>query len=509
MKNKNITSEELKKFIAKEAHRVLNEESDDKFGDDVISTDKSIENTPVDLAEPDIDNSNEDITSEFSNLNPKINNLSKKLNGSSLKNLDEKIKKVIDGGRLGSDFNYNAMSFGKKINDFNYLTTVLASLYHSENISDGQKTNIRKSLWEAMYHPHETTSYERGTGEDRPSLLSSIIANKAGIREFRAKSRTIDGSYYRDIIADSIAKAIDYMLDNFKVENGSAFPTGVIFNAASRTMSEVQSNNAKTSFSAAIGGRNYIKSQSLDEPLGDSDDERDDTKADRVTGEEGGKSTSQKEAGKELASIMTEFIENRLIANIKHGGTNPAFLEVAKLLFKGHNLAEIGDILGAKESTVRQWKARMQALITEYVKNGSFQKYIKDKTGIKVNFPDNKYTFSVQGIGEKESKEPENSLEYFEQTGIDPETGEPKGEWVPITPNKESEEEGGGYYDKYGNLAFGEEKPDDSEEENNLEEPEDINDLGPDDDDSLNESFIAKELAKRINNRILKEFGNE
>lgn len=500
MENKITTSGWIKKFITEETRKVLKEEN--------IDDEESSDEIPVNIDGPYYKQANDvykEKTSDFSNLSLKINQLSQQINDDELIDLNEMIEKIISTGRLGSNFNYNKMAEGKKIHEFNYVTTILASLYHDEHTSSSEKANIKKALWEAMYHPHETTSYEKSEGGDRPSLISAIIANKAGIREFRAKSKTIDGSYYRDIIADSLSKALEYAIDVFNPEKFGAFPTLVIFNAAGRVKSEVQSKNAKTAFSTGIGGRDYIKSSSIDEPLGDSDEESDSTKADRFTGEEGGKSTTQKEAAKELANEMKNFVESRLKSNIKHGGLKPIYLEVAQLLFKGHNLAEISDLTNMQPGTVRQTKRRMEAAITEYVKNGSFQKYIKDKTGIKINFPDNKYTFSVQGIEDKNEKIEGNPLEYFEQTGIDPKTGEPQGEWVPIVPNKEDDEDTG-YYDKYGNLVFDDEKNDDEEEAETVAEPdvEDADDLGPD-DHALTESFIANELMKRVNQRILME----
>ena len=537
MKNKKLTLEALKKFIVDKAYRILQEENesevktykfkvkhdngsftikttgsspeaakkkimshqgapenavtliseeeDEKF-DNSGEEENPLEKTAIDLREPET--IEEPTTpeasekhSEFSNINPKVNSLASKIDFHKLTILDAKINKAINTGRLNSDFNY--------------LTTVLASLYHNENIPAEGKSNIRKALWESMAHPYELTSYERGQGGERPSILSRVVARKANVHDFGAKSKTIDGSYYKDIIADSIFKAIDYSLDNFK--DSFFFPTLVIFNASSRTISEVQSKSAKTAFSSKVGG---IKGQSLDEPLGSADDERDETRGDRFTGEEGQKSTAQKEAAKELANVMESFVVTRLEANIKHGGANPAFLEVAKLLFKGHNLSEIADMLKTKENTIRQWKARMQAIITEYVKNGSFQKYIKDKTGIRVHFPDSSYVFAVQGKLREPGEEKEN-LEYFQETGVDAD-GNPTGKWISITPEKEEEEEaGGGYYDKYGNLAFGDEEKNDEE----APEEETAEDLGPE-DQALTESFIAKEIMKRVNNRILKEY---
>ena len=562
MENKKLTFESLKKFIISRTFKILKEEeiaNDEEF-DDSSELDSKEDVGQVDTMNPE--ESNLDL--DFSNISAKINELSKNFSEDELVDLYELIEKAKTTGRLGNNFNYNKMSEGHKIKQFNFITTVLASLYKDDSTLENEKKNIRDVLFIAMVQPDEFTSFEKGSGGNRPSLISRIVAKNAGIYNFveRTGRKTIDGENLRAIVSSAIEDAFDYSLENFNPSRGGQLPSNIIFNATSRAKSQVQSKYAKTALGQSSGG---LKGSSLDEPLGDSDEDVDQTKSDRITGEEGQKSTSQKEAAKELSDVMQNFIISRLQSNIKHGGINPSFLEVAKLLFQGHILSEISDILGKPAGTVRQIKKRMEEVITFYVQNGSFQKYIKDKTGIKVNFTNNKYAFSVQGVGEEGEKE--NPLEYFKQTGIDIATGDPKGEWVPL----ETEKEEGVDSDTLGDIAFpkriqvgekvkisnlpvlmkinpeeyknlsskkeytiqriepkeffepqgldnfiiidnaGKEVsiPSDKylfkvEPEEKEEEPENIEDLGPD-DQSLTESFIVNEIMKRVNIRILKE----
>lgn len=492
MEKKKLTFKELRKLI-KEAYNFLKEEDEDVFDDE--DSNDSEEFSDVETFSNQSDSIPGEENLGFSNASAKINQLSKKISEDALIDLNEMIEKAKTTGRINGNFNFNKMSSGEKILHFNYVTTVLATLFHDSNTSDNEKKNIRQVLMSAMGVPYETTSYEKGEGGDRPSMLSRIVAKRAKIYNLSEKAKTIDGSYLKDIIADSIYEAIDYAINNFKPERGGEFPIFVIVKATGLTMSSAHSKSAKTAISTGFGGRNFIKSSSIDDPLGNSDEESDSTKADRFTGEEGQKSTVQKESAKELRDVINTFIEARLSKNIEDGAIPEDSLTVYKMLSTGSNLSEIADSLGRTDGSVRQLKGRLQDIITAYVQNGSFQRFIKSKTGIKVNFPNNEFAIAVQGVGET-GEEKENSLEYFEQTGIDAGTGEPKGEWVPIKIAKDDDDDSGSFDWNIGDVAL----------KGDAETRRQKGSVSPY-DHTLTESYIANEIMKRVNKRILKELG--
>ncbi len=586
MKNNKLTIEVLKKLIKAKAHQILKERNEEEFddsedeysdNDEKYSFDNNGDDERDDSGDSDfkddLENSftrlkskkskdadteviDDNATSPFSDLNDATSNLANIIGKSRVFAADKAIKNALNSGKLGKDFEYNKMVSQEKMKDFSYVVTVLASLYKGESISESEKTKIRNSIWEAMAHPYSFS----GEGVEKPTLISRIIARNAGIRDFGLKTGTLDFSYYLDIVSKSLYDAIDSTLDTYDPNRGIAsFDYMVIKNAAGRVMTGVQSKSAKTSFSTAVGGKDYIKSASIDEPLGGADEERDETKADRFTGEEGQKSSAQTEREKELSETIQDFVLSRLKSNIKHGGANALSLDIAEMLFKDTSLAEISRVLNISNENVRINKSRMETLISEYIKNGSFQKFIKDKTGIVIKFPDNKYKFAL--LSKTKPKE-ENDIEYFQPDKINPATGEPEGEWVQLSQPKAAENSPKDYLgdiafpkvievgedvkiiglkalketnpEKYANVSdkknykvvkkdsneFVETGAeyfytliDDSGKEVTIPgekylEPvingEDEEDLGPN-DQGLNETFITKQLMKLVNRRILKE----
>lgn len=525
MKKNTITLLELRKLIVKKAYQILKERFDDeeddysdneekysfeKFKDsgddvDIETSDEFEENpesfkkklVPVNLKKPETELEN---VTDFSNVSSVVNNISKDFTAGQLKTLNNIIQKAVNTGNINPDFNYSkygAQGADKsRANLFNYVTTVLASLYNDESYSEN-RVNIKKALRSTI-----GDAYSFSSNRITLSKLALNIARNAKIDVTRLLSilDTVDGQEYLDIINDSIDEAFEYVLNNYDKERGGTFPAILLFNAAGRVMTGVQSKRAKSSFSSAIGGSKYMKGKSLDEPLGGEDDDNDATFGDTVTGAEGEMSTSQKEGGKELANTIYSFLESRIKTDIKDGALNKNSLVVFQLLFDGKSLAEISDETGIKPGTVRQLKRRLEDFINEnYVKTGRFQSYVKNKTGINIKFPDNKYSFSVQGIDEKgrAKEDVEQELEYYDENAIDPITKKP-GTWIKISnKDKGGDVESGNWYDDYGKLVFGD-KPEESDDELEMENPDD---LGPD-DKGLNESFIAKELMKMVIKRI-------
>jgi DNA-binding CsgD family transcriptional regulator len=516
MKKNTITLLELRKLIAKKAFQLLKERIDDeeedysddeekysfdrfKSGDEfeVDSDTEDIFNdepgtikkklTPLSLKKPESEIGD---VKDFSEISSITNNISKELTAGQLKVANNLIQKAINNGRVGPEFNYQKFSSTKdQTNLFNYITSVLAALYKDESYLEN-KQNIKKALRSAIGDAYSFSGSRIGLSR----LASNIVRNaKIDLTRLNTILNTVDGQEYLDIINDAIDEAFEYVLENYNKDRG-VFSTVFLFNAGGKVKSGLQTKRAKASFSSAVGSK-YMKGKSLDEPMGGEDDDNDATFGDTITGAESEISTSQKEGGKELANAMFDFLKSRIQTDIKDGAINEKSFIVFKLLFDGKSLSEISDETGIKPGTVRQLKRRLEEFINEnYVKTGRFQNYIKKRTGINIKFPDDKYSFSVQGVDEKgrAKEEVEQELEYFDENAIDPETKQ-RGAWIKISnKDKGGDVEPGNWFDDYGSLVFGE-KP-----EENDEEPEDF---GPD-DKGLNESFIAKQLMKMVIKRI-------
>jgi len=202
---------------------------------------------------------------------------------------------------------------------------------------------------------------------------------------------------------------------------------------------------------------------------------------DRITGDEGEISKTQKDSVKGFADSLKSFIQSKLGAK----ETLKNYLEFFNLFIEGHNLSEIADMMEVQPGNLRVIKSRMEDFITKFVESGELQQYVKDKTGIKVDFPNNKFSLSVQGT--KKGTAEVEPVEIFNVTGVNPKTGEPTGEWVAITPDTHDSETT--WFDKYGDLVTWKNK------EENVEPNSEISG----DENNLTESlnkFIQKEILK-------------
>lgn len=480
MKKVKLTLEELRDIILHNTFRLIKEEKFEDDDDGLGLSDK--EEKAFELPKTN-DSTAEVQTQNFSDLNSTVKSIADKVGNTSI--LDNMILNVLEKGRFDKKFNYNTTSKTERNrNAFNYVTTVLATLYRSSDTSETQKKHIKDALWVAMFQPYAFTSVERGSGDTRASMLSNIIANKAGIFSLYTQKNQLQGEEYQESISNALMQAIDYSLE--KAYNGSvAFPTFVVYAAADRLKNEVKKQARKGRF----GG-----TTSLDEPLGTDGEEKDETQADRISGDMNTSGNdSEKEASKLFANSLKAFIEEKLA-----GKEN--YLEFFRLFSEGLNMTQISDDMGISKGNLAVIKLRTQNFINKFVENGELQNFIKEKTGMTVEFPNDKFTITIREPGKKEEEaEPVGFYKEDPQTGEpvkDPATGEPKLFMI----NTKVKPENAKYFDDYGKLAFG----DKSDEEEN-EAPEDF---GPD-DKALTESFITKHLMKLVNKRIKKDFGNE
>lgn len=491
---------ELKKLITESAYRIFEANEEEELNS--LPQDNTEEPTePVsDISNDsnDTDTINEPINTpvastssqahEFDHLGTVIAKLANKIgkNEKELDNIHAQILKAVSTGRVNKDFNFSKYNYGSgKKDNYDYFVSVLAALYKDADATD--KKNIRNVIFITMPVYEQYNSME---GSDkisiRPSALTKLVARKAGIGYDLRGEKTIDASYYVDIVAESIYKAIDYALEKYRPDDG-IFSSVAIFKAVGLTQDALESKLHQKTFAA--GGQKF----SLDEPLG-KDGEEDETKMDRITGDETGEAPKDKEAVRSFVDAIKNFVNEKL-------GSKPKlskYLEFFNLFSLGHNMSEIADMMDIKYDYVRVIKKRMEDFLTKFVESGDMQDYLYEETGMKVNFPNNKFALSATGgPGEKGAKvEP---IEIFKITGNNPNTGEPEGEWVEITPSTADSDTT--WFDKYGDLVFDDKK----------EEPEPVS-VGNDIEDTAEEDDEAEQMrqhiAEAINNYLRKRLQN-
>lgn len=503
-KNKKLSMEEFRKIVSENAFKILEDLNDDKTSDNTndldATPDYNINQDDIDADMPPEDksinnpletNSNNDGL-PFSQLSNAINNLVYTIkDNKKIEKLDSLILKAISTGRIDKNTTFEKMVVpGVDKAEFEYFLTVLATLYKTKGTSASEKENIRKAIFLSLPIYNTTSIENTESGDIRSSSLANLIARKSGIGSFLGIGKTIDASYYLDIIADSIYDAIDYALENYSPIKGGAFFPLFLFKAISNTKDKLGSKLHKKTFSSSG------EKQSLDEPIGsENDNEKGDTMADRITGKEGEVSIGEKEAVKEFAGALKTFVQEKL--GQKESLKN--YLEFFNLFTQGHSLSEIADIMEKNPGNLRVIKKRMEDFITKFVESGELQDYISEETGLKVDFPNNRFSLSVQGSGKGEGEvEP---VEYFQVSGHDPQTGEPTGEWIKITPETHDSETT--WFNNYGDLVFGNEEANaesnfetaGNEEENQITESDDMIDLN-----KYDAAFI-KSLMKTIQKR--------
>jgi len=447
MKNNTISLNELKRLISESAYRIFetNLENDDttETPDDATSLSHPLNKTGE---EPSLENPTHNIQpndteNTFDYLGTTIKNIAHKIkNPAHLEEANAEILKALSTGRVNKKYDFAVMNYGSGNKDtFDYFVSTLAALYKDED--EATKKNIRKVLFLVfpvyeLYGGDISSEYSH-----RPSSFAKLTALKAGVKyDLRSLNKTIDSSYYIDIIADAIYESIDSSLEKYNPNVNVPFSSFLLANASNKTKDKLNSKLHQKTFS--VGGQKY----SLDEPIDNKGQEPDETQMDRITGQENEQSTSEVDAMKNFANALISFIQGKLANKPKLA----KYWEFFNLFMEGNNLAEIADIMNTTYGNVRVIKKRMEDFVTEYVKEGYLQDYILRHTGLKVKFPDNKFALSVTNPGE-EKKEAVEPVEFFNITGNDPKTGEPIGEWVPLTPNKGDSETT--WFDRYGDLV--------------------------------------------------------
>lgn len=373
---------------------------------------------------------------EYPNLGTSIANVAGRLAPGRIGALNMEIEKIMNTGR--SNINHENYVAGDKRDELEYVTSVVAQLFKSVN-SD-KKKNIRTFLFTA-FNPY-------GDKHGNSSKLARMVARKAGITYDLTASKSIDADVYMGMIAQAIYEAIDYALKTYN-PNQTSFGRWMYMKASGRTIDLINKKEAKTTLSG------YGKI-SGDEPIGGAEGEGEDTFMSTLTAKEDDFTSEQKEGMKKLYAAIGVFAREKMVANPRYAG----WLEFFKLFAEqGRSMEEISEITGKKVGALRVTKVRVEEFLTAFVENGTLPEFIKEKSGINVKFPNNKFSMSMRETGAPV----EEPLYIFREDPSLPDGGE----WVEMDKPKKYKRY---IKDHLADIAFGEESSEEGEGQT-VEEP--------------------------------------
>jgi DNA-directed RNA polymerase specialized sigma24 family protein len=420
-------NKEKYRFIIKEYYlRLARLNELEVFGDDEGPDEKGILGDPEAPEEVSPETAGEITPQNYPNLGGSISRVASRLSADRLKLDNKEIEKILRTGKSRMNHeNYVGESQEKK-DEFEYVTSVVGELYKSVN-SD-KKTNIRDFLFGAFL-PYSDT-------HGSSSKLARMIARKAGITyDLTGTKKTADYSEYMEKLAEAIYEAIDLALASYRPDETS-FGRWLTITAASKAIDLIKSKASKVAFTG------YGKF-SGDEPIsGGEDDGGDETFMTTLTSREDDFTAEQKEMMKNVYDAIGAFVRRKL-------GENPRFstwIEFYELFGEqGRGMEEISEITGISYGALRALKMRFEKHMTEFVQNKTLTDFIYEKAGIKVKFPNNKFSLA-QGGSDSTKKEP---MYIFKQDDTHPEGGE----WVEMERPKKGRKLPKDYL---ANIAFGE-----------------------------------------------------
>jgi len=401
--------------------------------------------TTADLSEPEVARPDVAVgVDEYSNLGKSIATVASKLSPESKNSADAEISRILELGRSKMTHELYIGADANRKNTFEYVTSVLGTLY--KDASSRQQENIRTFMFTA-FNPY-------GDRHGVSSKLARMIARKAGITFDLTSSKSIDAEYYMGIITESIYKSIDYSLKNYSPDKTS-FGRFVFISSVGDTIDGINEKKYKT----ALTG---FGKTSGDEPIGGEGDDSDETMFDRMQGSEEGLTKEQKQGMRELANALGIFVREKL--------KNPKLknlLEYYELYAeKGMTNDEIAEVTGTSNLNLRQRKFKLERFLTQFVEDGSLPLFLKEKAGVKVKFPNNKFSLSAKN--EEEASEP---MQIFK---VDP-NNPSGGEWVDIKKSNKTKR----YMptDTLGDVAFGKEEAGEEEQVQTTEPGEEMEPL--------------------------------
>lgn len=402
-----ITLTELKKLIREKAYKLFeleivgdtNNTSDDEddSSDEFSGQHHDIENPEADVDAPPMDKS-----LGYAHLNKVTSAINNRLSPKLIDRLNLEINNILETGR-GSHTHENSLN---KLDEIDYITTVLGSLYYSA--PNSERKNIRDYMFVAF------TPFKLGSNQ--PTRLLRNVAIRSGIEANLSFSDDPKIEPYISLTSESIYTAIDYVLAHFHAGQNLKFGNKLFVVSVSRTKNALDSKKY----------RNAFANTSIDAPL-DSEDKGGDTMAGNLEEPELGHTKEQRDTIQLLSTAIGDFLKEKLSAP-RHAN----YLEFYELFAEGRTLIEISEITGKEISNLYVIKNRLEDFVNHFVVSGELQNYIKHKAGIAVKFPDNKFSLSVKG--DKEEEEP---VLIWQQNKNSDEPGE--GQWVEIETGRRGE----------------------------------------------------------------------
>lgn len=264
--------------------------------------------------------------------------------------LNTEIEKIIKTGKGGFS-NDHAFRTNKR-KEFDYLTTVLASLY--KNANSDEKTKIMQFIFTAFV-PNEKASFIK------------LVAKRARISNI--ESHISKQSNVFDIIMNSIYDSIPKALQTYDLEKGSNFKTWLTNISYQKIY-----DNLQKEYGAIEGGeRKYYKTTSLDEPInGESGEE---TYSSMLQEPEEGFSEEQTYGMQRLADAINYYIKNNILKTKNQKEFYRLHAE------EGLNLAQIENITGRIDSALRRERGTIEKEINKHIQSGELRDFILKTTG--------------------------------------------------------------------------------------------------------------------------------
>ena len=392
-----ITKEQLKNLIKEQARKLLeidiidkyddedeNEDDSNDFEDDDVDGLEGLEKSDDELAnqedlQADLEVPTMSNLENYQELSSVLKSLSEKIGERKTNVLNSEIKSILESGR-GKHTNENSYGKTSLMDELNYITTTLATIY--KEVDESEKKNIINYLF-AAFSPFASSGL--------PSQwLKNIAINSKINNDFRfIRTSGIDKKtdLYIGIISDAIYSSIPKSLENYNPKFGFKFNNFLFSNCINETKSSLKSTKNQNAFNTG----------SIDRPL--DAEEGDDTLSDRLT-EPVMLSAAQQEFIESVKGAIVEFITKKLEYDEKEND-----LEFFNLFFvQGLTLEQVTEITGKNAKAIQSIQNRLANYINDnYVSNGQLQKFVRQTTGHVITFPGNKFSLSSKTVKDKET----------------------------------------------------------------------------------------------------------
>lgn len=403
------TKESFRLYLAEQVKKLMEIGDEDIFGNDyeeeLPAVDGGLGN--VDVAEPGAEeaefdagtavapapekidgiNSSAIQAGEFEKVSQQLSAMASNLNPNSLAQTNLEISNILRTGR-SKMVHINTME--KKMKEFNYLTTAVATIFPF--VSETEKSNIRNYIFVA-FTPH--ISHE---GSLRASPFAQMVTRYAGIDAKATFSymKNVNNMDYMEYVEDGIYRAVMTALKNFQPNRGKSFFNFMLSTSVQATKTIIRDKRSYVKNKERV--YNNDVQQFLEDPIGDENEEGatktiGDTVADMDDEDE-----AKKETAKEIANAIWEYLK----AHVK----NPIYVNYFEdFAILGLTSIQMSHKRNISINSLRQVKARLNELLNTLVKDGRLEKYITATTGNEFHFPKNGFSLSNMSTEDKEDVE--------------------------------------------------------------------------------------------------------